>query len=51
VAHLFDKDPSTARPDTLPLPYSSDNPPPLVMISVLLLIFYPVINIFFWLVI
>jgi hypothetical protein len=51
VACLFDKDPLTARPDTLPLPYNSDNPPLLVGITVLLLTFYPTINIFLWLVI
>jgi hypothetical protein len=45
VAHLFDKDPMTVRPDNLPLPYSNDNPPPLVKITVLLLPFYPAINI------
>jgi hypothetical protein len=27
-ARLFDKDPPTTWPDTLPLPYGSDNPPP-----------------------
>jgi hypothetical protein len=48
---LFDKDPLTAWPDTLPLPYNSDNPPLLVGITVLLLTFYPTINIFLWLVI
>jgi hypothetical protein len=35
----------------LPFPYNSDNPPPSVRITVLLLTFYPAINIFFWLVI
>jgi hypothetical protein len=40
VARLFDKDPLTARPDTLPLPYSNENPPPLVMITDLLLTFF-----------
>jgi hypothetical protein len=30
MARLFDKDPLTVRPDTLPLPYSSENPPPSV---------------------
>jgi hypothetical protein len=30
VAYLFDKDPLTARLDNLPLPYSSENPAPLV---------------------
>jgi hypothetical protein len=32
VAHLFDKDASTARPDNLPPPYCSENPPPSVWI-------------------
>jgi hypothetical protein len=27
VADLFDKDPPTAQPDNLPLPYSSETPP------------------------
>jgi hypothetical protein len=27
VAHLFDKDPSTARPASVPTPFSSKNPP------------------------
>jgi hypothetical protein len=51
VAYMFHKDPPTARPNTLPLPYSSDNPPPSVRITVLLLTFYLVINTFLWLVI
>jgi hypothetical protein len=51
VAYMFHKDPPTARPNTLPLPYSSDNPPPLVRITILLLTFYLVINTFLWLVI
>jgi hypothetical protein len=51
MVQLFDKDPLTARPDTLPLPYNSDIPPPSVRITILLLTFYPAINIFFWLVI
>jgi hypothetical protein len=32
VAHLFDKGVSTARPSSVPTPFSSDNPPPLVRI-------------------
>jgi hypothetical protein len=40
VARLFDKDPPTARPDTLSLPYSNDNPLPSVSITVLLLTFF-----------
>jgi hypothetical protein len=51
VARLFDKDPLTVWLDTLPLPYSSGNPPPSVRIIVLLLTFYPAINTFLWLVI
>jgi hypothetical protein len=35
----------------LPLPYNSDSPPPSVRITILLLTFYPAINIFLWLVI
>jgi hypothetical protein len=50
VARLFDKDPPTARPDTLPLPYSDENPPPLVGITVLLLTFFLAIYAFLWLV-
>jgi hypothetical protein len=46
VACLFDKDQPTVRPDTLPLPYSNDNPPPSVMVSVLLLTFFLTINTF-----
>jgi hypothetical protein len=44
VARIFDKDPPTARPDTLSLPYSSDNSPPSIRITVLLLTFYPTIS-------
>jgi hypothetical protein len=50
VARLFDKDPLTARPDTLPLPYSNENPPPLVRITDLLLTFFFAIYTFLWLV-
>jgi hypothetical protein len=32
VAHLFDKGVPTARPDAVPLPFSSENPPPLVKV-------------------
>jgi hypothetical protein len=32
VAHLFDKGVPTARPSSVPTPFSSDNPPPLVRI-------------------
>jgi hypothetical protein len=50
VARLFDKDPLTARPDTLPLPYSDENPPPLVRITILLITFFLTIYTFLWLV-
>jgi hypothetical protein len=32
VAHLFDKGVPTARSSSVPMPFSSDNPPPLVRI-------------------
>jgi hypothetical protein len=32
VAHLFDRGVPTARPDAVPLPFSSKNPPPLVRV-------------------
>jgi hypothetical protein len=32
VAHLFDTGVPTARPDAVPLPFSSENPPPLVRV-------------------
>jgi hypothetical protein len=32
VAHLFDRGVPTARPDAVPLPFSSENPPPLVRV-------------------
>jgi hypothetical protein len=32
VAHLFDKGVSTAHPSSVPTPFNSDNPPPLVRI-------------------
>jgi hypothetical protein len=50
VARMFDKDPSIARLDTLPLPYINDNPPPSVRIIVLLLAFFLAINTFLLLV-
>jgi hypothetical protein len=34
VAHLFDKDPSTAWPANVPAPYCSENSPPTVSITV-----------------
>jgi hypothetical protein len=30
VARLFDKDPPTPRPASMPTPFSSENPPPVV---------------------
>jgi hypothetical protein len=30
VARLFDKDPPTPRPASVPMPFSSVNPPPMV---------------------
>jgi hypothetical protein len=36
VAHLFDRGVPTARPDAVPLPFSSENPPPLVRVLVFL---------------
>jgi hypothetical protein len=27
VGHLFDKDPSVLRPNTVPMPYCTENPP------------------------
>jgi hypothetical protein len=30
VGHLFDKDPPVSWPDTVPMPYYTENPPPLV---------------------
>jgi hypothetical protein len=32
VARLFDRGVPTARPDVVPLPFSSENPPPLVRV-------------------
>jgi hypothetical protein len=50
MAHLFDKDPPTTRSDTLPLPYSDENPPSSVRITVLLFTFFLTIYTFIWLV-
>jgi hypothetical protein len=50
VACLFDKDPPTTWPDTLPLPYSNENPHPSVWITILLLTFFLAIYTFLWLV-
>jgi hypothetical protein len=41
VAHLFDRGVPTARPDAVPLPISSENPPPLVRV-LLFLDFFPI---------
>jgi hypothetical protein len=51
VARLFDKDPPTAWPTDLPLPYSSENPPPSVRALYSVIIIQSVINISPWLVI
>jgi hypothetical protein len=32
IAHLFDRGVPTVRPDAVPLPFSSENPPPLVRV-------------------
>jgi hypothetical protein len=36
IAYLFDRGVPTARPDAVPLPFSSENPPPLVRVIVFL---------------
>jgi hypothetical protein len=36
VAHLFDRGVPIARPDAVPLPFSSENPPPLIRVLVFL---------------
>jgi hypothetical protein len=33
VGRLFDKDPPTARPASVPMPFCSENPPPSVSIT------------------
>jgi hypothetical protein len=48
---LFDKDPLTAQPADLPLPYSNNKNPPSVRATIILVIIRPAINISFWLVI
>jgi hypothetical protein len=48
MARLFDKDPPTTRPDTLPLPCINENSPPSVRINVLLLTFFLTIYTFLW---
>jgi hypothetical protein len=32
IAHLFDRGVVTVRPDAVPLPFSSENPPPFVRV-------------------
>jgi hypothetical protein len=39
VAHLFDRGVPTVRPDAVPLPFSSENPPPLVRVLFFLNLF------------
>jgi hypothetical protein len=51
VARLFDKDPPTTRPTDLPLPYSNENLPPSVRMTVILIVLQPVTDISYWLVI
>jgi hypothetical protein len=34
MGRLFDKDPPDAQPATIPVPFSSENPPPLVRITI-----------------
>jgi hypothetical protein len=51
VGRLIDKDPPTAWPANLPLPYSRKNPPPSVRTTVILIILQPAISISLWLVI
>jgi hypothetical protein len=50
MACLFDKGAPTARPDNLPLPFSSDNPPSLIRTSALLNLYCMVTNVYFCLV-
>jgi hypothetical protein len=50
VARLFDKDQSIARPVDLLLPFNSDNPPPSVRVTVILIILQPITDISCWLV-
>jgi hypothetical protein len=47
---LFDKDPPTVWPADLSLPYNSENPPPSVRVTVILIILQPIANISCWLV-
>jgi hypothetical protein len=51
VVRLFDKDPPTTRPTDLPLPYSSENPPPSVRALYYVIIIQSVTNLSPWLVI
>jgi hypothetical protein len=32
IAHMFNRGVPTARPSSVPMPYSSNNPPPLIMV-------------------
>jgi hypothetical protein len=40
MAHFFDKDSPVVRPATVPMPYCSENPPPVVRISTFIDILY-----------
>jgi hypothetical protein len=39
VARLFDKDPPTPQPATMPVPFSSENPPHVVRVLAFLMLF------------
>jgi hypothetical protein len=45
MGRLFDKDPPTAQPADLPLPYSSENLPPSVRVTVFQIVLQPAMNI------
>jgi hypothetical protein len=45
VTRLFDKDPPTAWPADLPLPYSNKNPPPSIRVTIILIILQPIADI------
>jgi hypothetical protein len=48
VARLFDKNLSATRTADLPLPCSSENPPLSIRVIVILIIFQPITDIFYW---
>jgi hypothetical protein len=49
MARLFDKDPPTVWPADLPLPYNSENHPPSVRVTAILILLRLAINISCWL--